>query len=152
MNLSDERHFHSIFKKFENFCFDKNYRHYSLENIKMADLSRDRIQNIFNGLGLAHETARKDLNHLRTCLRDAYNDGVINRNPASGTIRIVADPQRTKSDDCKFMSVKDFRKVQTFLMNYDYRLSDVNRMVLMVISQTTLRVGEALALRHDDIN
>ena len=50
------------------------------------------------------------------------------------------------------MAIKDFRKAQSFLLEYDYCLSDVNRMVLMVISQTALRVGEALALRYEDIN
>ena len=64
----------------------------------MDQLTRDKIQMFFNNLNLAHEMARKDLGHLRACLRDAYDDGVLNRNPAGGRIRVVADPKKTKSD------------------------------------------------------
>ncbi|MFT9155335.1 MAG: tyrosine-type recombinase/integrase [Liquorilactobacillus satsumensis] len=118
----------------------------------MDQLTRDKIQMFFNNLNLAYETARTNLGHLCACLRDADDDGVLNRNPAGGKIRVVADPRKTKTDDRKFMAIKDFRRIQNFLLEYDYRISDVNRMVLMVISQTALRVGEALALRYEDIN
>jgi integrase len=131
---------------------EDHFRRGNLATTRMDELTRDKIQMFFNNLNLAHETARKDLGHLRACLRDAYDDGVLNRNPAGGRIRVVADPKKTKPDDRKFMAIKDFRKVQNFLLEYDYRLSDVNRMVLMVISQTALRVGEALALKYEDIN
>ncbi|KRN88030.1 tyrosine-type recombinase/integrase [Ligilactobacillus acidipiscis] len=130
----------------------RHFKEHGLGHVKMENLTRDKIQTYLNDLAYAKETTRKDLNHLRACLRDAYDDGVISRNPAAGTLHVIADPAKSKSKDRKFMAETDFRKVQDFLLNYNYRLSDVNRAVLLVISQTALRVGEALALRYDDLN
>jgi len=123
-----------------------------LGNMKVEQLTRNNLQRYFNELGLSHESARKDLNHMRSCLRDAVNDGVLARNPAAVRLNIIADPALTKSDDKKFMAIADFKKVRNFLLDYDYQLYDVNRLALMIISQSGLRIGECLALKYDDID
>lgn len=123
-----------------------------LGQIKLRDLTRDDIQIYFNNLNKSHETARKDLNRIRACLRDAFNDGIIQRNPSTGSINIIADPNLTKGNDRKFMAIKDFRNLQKYLLNSSYNLLDVNRVILFVISQTAMRVGECLALKEDDID
>lgn len=123
-----------------------------LGQIKLRNLTRDDIQTYFNQLNRSHETARKDLTRIRSCLRDAFNDGIIPRNPSAGSINIIADPSLTKGNERKFMAVKDFRKLQKYLLDRDYNLLDVNCFVLFVISQTAMRVGECLALKEDDID
>lgn len=120
--------------------------------VRLEDLTRNLIQKYFNQLDMSHETSRKDLIHIRSCLRDAASDGVLMRNAATGSIRIVADPAKTKSDDKKFMAIADYRKVRDFLLDYNYDMNDVNRLALMIISQTALRVGECLALKYDNID
>lgn len=129
----------------------KHYLEHMID-VKMEDLTRGHIQSFLNELGLSHETARKDLTHIRSCLRDAVSDGVIPRSPADGHLQIVSDPKRTKSDDKKFMSIADYKMIRDFLLNYHYYLTDVDRLALLVISQTGLRVGECLALKYDDID
>lgn len=128
-----------------------HYKEY-LADVKIEELNRNRIQQFLNNLGLSHETARKDLMHIRGCLRDAVSDGVIPRNPAEGRLQIIADPKRTKDDDQKFMSIASFKKIRNFLLSYHYQMADVNRLALLIISQTGLRVGECLALKYDDID
>ncbi|MET7103445.1 phage integrase SAM-like domain-containing protein [Lactiplantibacillus plantarum] len=75
-----------------------SYQHFSqgLGDVRLEDLTRNRIQKYLNGLDLSHESIRKDLMQLRSCLHDAVSDGVLTHNPAAGTLRIVADPSRTK--------------------------------------------------------
>ena len=131
-----------------------SYQHYQklLGSVKLEDLNRNIIQKYFNKLDMSYESARKDLVHIRSCLRDAVSDGVLMRNVATGSIRIVADPNKTKADDRKFMAIADYYKVRDFLMSYEYSLKDVNRLALMIVSQTALRIGECLALKYDDID
>lgn len=131
-----------------------SYQHYQklLGSVKLEDLNRNIIQKYFNKLDMSYESARKDLVHIRSCLRDAVSDGVLMRNVATGSIRIVADPNKTKADDRKFMAIVDYYKVRDFLMSYEYSLKDVNRLALMIVSQTALRIGECLALKYDDID
>ena len=131
-----------------------SYQHFSqgLGDVRLEDLTRNRIQKYLNGLDLSHESIRKDLMQLRSCLRDAVSDGVLTHNPAAGTLRIVANPSRTKGDDQKFMSIHDFKRVRNFLLSYHYRINDVDRLALLIISQSGLRVGECLALKYEDID
>jgi len=86
-------------------------------DVKMEDLTRGHIQSFLNELGLSHETAGKDLTHIRICLRDAVSDGVISRSPADGHLQIISDPRRTKSKDKKFMSIVGYKMIRNFLFN-----------------------------------
>ncbi|WP_225430425.1 phage integrase SAM-like domain-containing protein [Levilactobacillus brevis] len=93
--------------------YRNSYDHFckkGLGNVRLDQLTRAKVQRFFNELGLSHESGRKDLTHLRSCLRDAVNDGVLARNPAGGRVNIIADPNLTKSDDKKFMAIADFKK------------------------------------------
>ncbi|WP_223389447.1 tyrosine-type recombinase/integrase [Liquorilactobacillus hordei] len=128
-----------------------HYKAY-LADVRIDELTRNRIQRFLNELKLSHETARKDLMHIRSCLRDAVSDGVIPRNPAEGRLQIISNPSLTKGDDQKFMKIADFKKIRDFLLNYQYKMTDVNRLALLIISQTGLRVGECLALKYNDID
>lgn len=136
------------------YTYTISYQHFQefFAGVRLEDLTRNLIQKYFNQLDMSHETSRKDLIHIRSCLRDAVSDGVLMRNAATGSIRIIADPAKTKSDDKKFMAIADYRKVRDFLLDYNYDMNDVNRLALMIISQTALRVGECLALKYDDID
>lgn len=132
----------------------ESYQHYQryLPDVKLDALTRNQIQKFLNELNLSHETARKDLMHLRSCLRDAVSDGVIPRNPAAGNLQIVANIKRTKSDDRKFMPIESFKQIRDYLLQADYCIGDIKQLALLIISQSGLRVGECLALKYDDID
>ncbi|TGD17554.1 site-specific integrase [Levilactobacillus suantsaiihabitans] len=131
-----------------------SYNHFKqfMGNVTVEQLNRGKLQHFLNILGMSHETARKDLMHIRACLRDAVIDGVIARNPAQGELNIIADASLTKTDDKKFMAISEFKRVRDYLLNYDYQMYDINRLAIMIISQSALRVGECLALKYEDID
>ncbi|WP_341778682.1 tyrosine-type recombinase/integrase [Levilactobacillus sp. HBUAS70063] len=124
-----------------------------LPTLTLADLSRVVIQGYFNALGRNHsiETLRKDLVHLRTALADAVADGVIPHNPTQ-RIRLVANTKHTRGKDKKIMTKAQYQAVRDRLMNQELSTKQIPLIVLAVICQTGLRVGEALALREDDVD
>lgn len=70
---------------------------------------------------------------------DAFNDGIIPRNSSDGSINIIADPSLTKGNERKFMAVKDFRKLQKYLLDRDYNLLDVNCFVCYISNRYACR-------------
>ncbi|ATO56136.1 tyrosine-type recombinase/integrase [Loigolactobacillus coryniformis] len=130
------------------------YKHMKklIPRVTVEGLNRPIIQGYVNALNRSHETIRKDLTHIRTALRDAVADGVIPRNPADGEVKIVADESLTKSDQRKFMPEADYRQIRDWLLSRSLTIQHTNWFLLMVISQSALRVGEAIALREDDFD
>lgn len=120
--------------------------------VTVEGLNRPLLQNYINAMDRSHETIRKDLVHIRTALRDAVADGVIPRSPANGDIKISADASLTKADDHKFMAEADYRCLRDWLFSQHLTIQHTNWFLLMVISQSALRVGEAIALREDDFD
>ena len=132
---------------------NRHVRRY-LPTATLADLNRSVMQNYFNALGRDHsvETLRKDLVHLRAALADAVADGVISQNPTQ-RIRLVANAAHTRSEAQTFMTKVQYQAVRNELMGQKIdTLNQAPLVVLMIICQTGLRVGEALALRENDIN
>lgn len=119
---------------------------------KVRDVSRHNLQLFFNQLGLSKASMLKMLMQIRACLDDAVNEGTIYRNPARRTIRLDYDYNKTKQKQDKIMSIEEYHIVRDYLLNQSFQLWNVNRVVLMIISQTGLRVGEALALRYSDVD
>ncbi|WP_135368885.1 tyrosine-type recombinase/integrase [Levilactobacillus suantsaiihabitans] len=125
-----------------------------LPTATLAELTRPVMQGYFNALGRNHsaETLRKDLVHLRAALADAVSDGVISQNPAQ-RIRLVANATRTRPEAQTLMTKAQYQAVRDELMGQKINnMTQAPLMILMVICQTGLRVGEALALRENDIN
>lgn len=122
------------------------------QNVTVGAVSRENLQGFFNQLHLAKASMVKMLIHIRACLDDAVLEGTIYRNPARRIIRLDYDNLKTKDKADKIMSDVEYHKVRDYLMTQEILLFNVNRVVLMVIVQTGLRVGEALALRYDDID
>lgn len=137
-------------KRTYQYTLSKLQRYFS--EIKVRDVTRHNLQLFFNQLGLSKASMLKMLMHIRACLDDAVNEGTIYRNPARRTIRLDYDYTKTKQKKDKIMTIEEYRLVRDFLLNQEFQLWNVNRVALMVISQTGLRIGEALALRYGDVD
>lgn len=122
-------------------------------NVRLIDVDRPMLQSGFNQLGkrYSHATLTKDKCHLKSLFKIAVYNGDLRVNPMID-IKVGGTNLRVRTKASKLMPESDFRKIQDFLRNYQYTsLLDVNRFVLFVISQTGIRVGEALGLQEDDI-
>lgn len=124
-----------------------------LPTVTLGEVSRVVLQGFFNVLGENHakETLRKDLIHLKAAFATALDEGVISKNPAK-KIKLLANKQKTKAESEKFMTQKQYREVRRYLMNWELDANDTKTMILMVISQTGLRCGEAIALKQNDVD
>lgn len=124
-----------------------------LPRIKMHEINRRIIQSAINLLSqrYAHETVRKDVSHLKAMFRAAVRMGDIHKNPMED-ITVPADRFRQKSIDEKVMPESDFKKIKNYLLNYDYHEKDCNRLVVLLIIFTGIRVGEALGLSVENVD
>lgn len=124
-----------------------------LPSVKLIDVDRPLIQSAFNTLGrrLSHATLMKDLSHLKSMFRSAVRNKDIPINPCED-VHIIGNNRHEKGYEKKYMPVEDFRLIQNHLIEFDYKIQNVNKFVLFICSQTALRCGEALALTKDDVD
>lgn len=123
-----------------------------LPTVKVNELSRPILQNYFNLMAEqnAHETLRKDLTHIRMALRESVDSGTLVKNPASNLVLPKAKP--TKSKEARIMTKAEYQQIETFLNEQPVEMAHLYDFVLLVISKTALRVGEALALTAPDLD
>lgn len=122
-------------------------------NVRLIDIDRPMLQSGFNQLAerYSHATLTKDKCHLKSLFKIAVYNGDLRANPMID-IKVNGSTKRVRTKSSKLMEEADFRTIQNFLMEYPYHdLNSINRFVLFVISQTGIRVGEALGLQEDDI-
>ncbi|MFT9412283.1 tyrosine-type recombinase/integrase [Liquorilactobacillus hordei] len=124
-----------------------------LPRTTMCAINRQMLQNAVNILAqrYAHETLRKDVNHLRAMFRSALRMGDISKNPMEDIV-IPKGSKAARSVDSKVMSADDFCKVKQLLLKYTKGNTSRNYMVMLIIVFTGMRVGEALALTIDSFN
>ncbi len=125
---------------------------------ELSKLSGDDIQNMIESLkdkAYSYSTIKKAIIALRACLKYAVFKGIISSNP-SECIEFTKKEIDYESDDedVHFLSdgeIKKFKR-EALTVNengeYTYRLGNV----FILLLTTGIRVGEALALRWDDIN
>jgi integrase len=116
--------------------------------LKLKDVKQPLLQAGFNQLGqmYSHETLRKDANHLRAMFRYAVRVGDTNYNPMDDVVIGGTDLHQKKDASGKVMRAADFQALRSFLDDYEYQLKDVNRLIVLLIMHTGIRVGEALGL------
>lgn len=118
-----------------------------LPRTTMCVSNRQILQSAINILSqrYAHETLRKDVNHLRAMFRSALRMGDISKNPMEDIV-IPKGNKVARSVDSKVMAVDDFCKLKKFLLEHTEENTSINYMVILMIVFTGMRVGEALAL------
>lgn len=124
-----------------------------LPGTKMCAINRPILQSaiILLSQRYAHETVRKDVSHLKAMFRAAVRLGDIHKNPMED-ITVSTDRFRQKTIDDKVMPESDFKKIKNYLLNYDYQKNDSNRLVVLLIIFTGIRVGEALGLSVENVD
>lgn len=124
-----------------------------MPNVRMKDFTRTIFQNFINEFGTDHskETVSKRKNHISQCMRDAFADGVIKKDP---TIRIQLTGKPGKSEDDKFLELDDFvaltRYVEHELDSSEYE--NKSYLAIYIALHTGLRFGEVIALTSDDVD
>ena len=122
--------------------------------LKMVETSQPILQSGFNLLSkhYSHETLRKDANHLRAMFRYANRIGDISTNPMDDVVVGGKDLHNQKDANDKVMNAAKFQKIRSFLHEYSFQLEDVNRLIVLLIMHTGLRVGEALGLTTENVD
>jgi len=117
-------------------------------DVRLSDLTKTKYQDIINRYALTHEkTTTADFHHhLKACLDDLVDDGIISRNPANKTVIKGKKPTPKKS---KFLSQFETQCLIKALklegdINYDY--------LIFLMIKTGLRFSEAVGLTPSDFN
>lgn len=116
--------------------------------LEISDLNRVTYQRLINKFAEHHEkqTVMDFHHHLKSCILDALDEGLVERNPTRKVV-IKGKPPRKKK--IKFLSQSESQKLMEDLdlgaeVNYDW--------LILLILKTGLRFSEALGLTPDDFD
>ncbi|WFC04204.1 tyrosine-type recombinase/integrase [Lactiplantibacillus pentosus] len=137
-----DRHYRDALK-----CIEHYFPH-----ARMKDITHDQYQLFINNFAKSHakSTVMQRHNYIKKCLIEAFEEGVIKRNPAA-RINLTGNKNREKKEEVKFMSLDDFKKI----MNAAYRKFDPNSpstSMIILMGATGLRFEEADGLTWDCVD
>lgn len=119
--------------------------------LKLSEMDRDSYQKLLNKYAKNHakETVIKFNNHVRACLKDSIDDGVINRDPTRKAVIKGNKPSKPKED--KYL---DYSELKILLKETEKHLNPEYASPYLVITaaKTGLRFSELLGLTWDDID
>lgn len=115
---------------------------------KLKDLSRYHYQDFINEFSKNHskESIRKLNGYIRTSLDDAVYEGLISKNPTFKVSYRASKPN--KSEDSKYINLKDYELLKQHLMTKD----NASSLVLFIMICTGCRISGALNLKREYIN
>lgn len=117
---------------------------------KIDKIKRIDYQMFINELGaqFAKDTMQKTNGTIRSCVKDAIEDGVVHVNFTS-RINLVYNKDKTRK--IEYLSVKDTQKlVKQAIAQLDYRYTSKYMILTAIYSEA--RIGEIMALTWDDID
>lgn len=119
-----------------------------IPKMKLVDFDRTEFQKFINIYGSDHskQTVAKRKNHLTQCLKNAYADGAIKKDP---TILINLVGQKGRTADSKYLEADDFLKLEHFVEN---KLDKNAYLAIYIGIHTGARIGEIMALNYEDFN
>lgn len=118
--------------------------------VKMKDITRAQYQAFIKKYGQAHAKATVEKNHhiLRSCAKDALDDGVISKNFTSN-INLIFDQKRTVK--IEYLSISEIQVLVAELKK-NLRPHFTTRYMILTAIYTGMRVGEIMALQWSDID
>lgn len=127
-------------------------------DIKTKDIQHliDEYANPTNSITkpLAKSGLKKIIHLLNPCFKKAIQEGIVHDNPCKDVLlpidSAILTPTREQFalSDCEMQSLKEICLARYKHGGYKYR----NGLILMIMLNTGMRVGEMLALEWDDIN
>lgn len=121
------------------------------KNTKILDINRDMYQEFINWYGKdrADATVKKVHVYTKACLLDAFQEGVIHKDPtrkvtAKGTVK-------AKDDSLKFLSYKETNELIHELKK-DIRTDWDSRYMILLSLATGMRFSEVIALKWEDVD
>lgn len=131
----------------------------TLDNIKkylphalLINFTRSDFQNFINEFGETHskETVAKRKNHISQSLKDAYAEGIIDKDP---TIRIKLVGLNGKSEEEKFLETDELIKLNNYVLGKLVEFPHARSYLAIYISiHTGMRIGEIRALDSSDVD
>ncbi|MBM7580066.1 site-specific integrase [Jeotgalibacillus terrae] len=116
--------------------------------IKIKDINKRRYQRFLNNFGKkhSHETLRKINTHIRACVKEAVDEGIIRTDFTRGVE--INGQVKAKSANDKFLSFSDAQMLLEYL--HIHRSRSPLYYLLILGLQTGMRYGELLGLKKSD--
>lgn len=119
--------------------------------LKLSEMDRNSYQKILNKYAKNHakETVIKFNNHVRTCLKDSIDDGVINRDPTRKAVIKGGSPSKSKEDKyLNYSQLKILLEETENHLNPEY----ASPYLVRTAAKTGLRFSELLGLTWSDVD
>lgn len=123
-----------------------------LPNAYLLEFTRSDFQAFINEFGETHskQTVSKRKNHISQCLKDAYADGILDKDP---TVRIQLTGSNGKPATEKFLEADELAKLdQHIKQQLDKNTQDGAYLAIYIAIHTGMRVSEIMALTANDID
>lgn len=119
-----------------------------LPRARLNNFTREQFQKFLNDYGQDHarETVAKRKTHISACLKDAYEDKIINEDI---TQRLTLTGRAGKSSELKFLEYGDFKSLEQY--SYDH-LNNDSQLAIFIAIHTGMRIGEVKALTIKDVD
>lgn len=126
---------------------EKNLREIA-PDVLLKDIDRRTYQDIINKYAETHEkvTTTGFHHHLKACLMDAFDDGIIQKNP---TRKVVLKGKKPANKKKKYLSQEELEKLLKVL---DLQNGINDDWLIMLVAKTGLRYEEVLGLTVRDFD
>ncbi|PTF03411.1 site-specific integrase [Staphylococcus devriesei] len=117
-------------------------------NTYIKNIKRSDYQRFLNNYGENHayDTAKKLNSYIKNCFDYAIYEGLILRNPTFKASIKACNP--TKSEDTKFISETEFKRLKRYFENKD----TTSALVILMTMATTGRFSEMANIKVEDLN
>jgi integrase len=119
--------------------------------VRVKDLTKDMYQRFLNDFGKDHATATVQKRHvyIRSCLRDAIQDGVISKDPTYKAI--VKGQVQAKSDELKYLNFDEVHRLVEEIKR-DLNTRYISRYIILFAIATGARFSEIGGMTWDCVD
>ncbi|BBU40727.1 integrase [Aeribacillus pallidus] len=119
--------------------------------VKLKDVTRDMYQKFINEISKNHSTATVQKRHtyIKSCLRDAIEDGIITRDPTYKVI--IKGEVETKSEELKYLNFDEVKKLVAEIKK-DMKPRYISRYIILFAIATGARFSEIMGLTWDCVD
>lgn len=118
---------------------------------KIKDITRDMYQSFLNtiGINLATDTVKKRHVYIRSCFKDAIQDGVITKDP---TYKAVIKGQKSeKVEELKFLHFDEVKRL-VLETKKDLKVKHISKYIILFAVATGARFSEIAGVTWDAVD